>query len=1421
MKTCHRFDLATKPMAAVLGTVLGLASFAFDAAAATTTTTDISSTPMVTTAPNAVKPNVMFILDDSGSMGNDYMPDDAGFASGKYGRYASQCNGLAYNPNLAGGYKLPVDSTGADMLAGAYTFISPSALPNIRSVLSTAPSIASSTTTLTLTLSAFGNNAYSVNNLITLYSNDDQAKYMVGVITAVDAGNDKLTVRFTDFKGSGTITNPRVGDGDFRPFYFTYNTYTGSPAKLSYSYTSGAVDTASTFYRECDSVVGDTSATGNGRFSKVVLDASSMTDDYRNWYTYYRTRMLMMRTSTSLAFKGIGDKYRVGFSTISSTSVDGSLFLDVADFDATQKATWYTRLFNSPPTGWTPLRGALSKAGRYFSKYGKLADGSAQTYDPMQFSCQKNFAILTTDGYWNTGQCYSNGTCDAGSETSTYGPYRLDGAAIGQQDGSAARPMRDSGVETYTVTTPMSQLKHWLRTRTQTRTTTEQYTEYRTTGSSCSGSRSKLQQRVTSRTRTQTNTEISRDRSTQTYDSVVTYTGGTASSPVIQNVVNGAYSSDGATTSSGFTGNSWSSWNTSSWSDASGCSPSTTVPSPNPTATTSNTGAASAWSSYSAYTPTTPTESVVATGPAVESAHTSTGGSSDSLADVAMYYYQTDLRTAALGNCTLSNGTDVCENNITPRGADDAAHQHLTTFTLGLGVNGTLGYDPNYLGGQSADYQAIIAGTKNWPNPSSNAGAVNIDDLWHAAVNGRGQYFSAGDPGVLATSLSDTLAAIEARTGTASAAATSTLQPVSGDNTEYVTSYTTVQWFGDVVAFSVDPETGARSATSLWSAQKLLDDRIAAGTARSIYYMKRDTGANTGTLRTFTESDLLSDGLAGNFENVCSKSPALSQCTGSTYDVTGANNRVNLIAWLRGGNDSRYRTRVHKLGDTVGGAPVFVRKPPFAYSENNYESWVASINASNSGAGRTGAVYVPANDGMLHAFDGASGEELWAYVPSMVMDRLYKLADSDYATKHEYFVNATPVVGDIWVPAVGATPGTWKTILVGGLGAGGRGYYALDITDPNSPKALWEFTNDSQGGNGNLGLTFGNPVITKRANGTWVVAFASGYNNVSPGDGNGRLFVVNANTGALVDVGAGTPIGEVQTYTAPSVPAGTTAAPSGLAKINNWVESPRDNTSLRYYAGDLLGNLWRFDIDGVVAPHNAALRLAQLRAGSPAAAQPITTRPEVGVVTQGGVNYPVVYVATGKLLGLSDLSNSAQQSVYAIKDPLTNTELGDVHARSDVVAQTLTENTSTHARTVTSNPVDWSSKIGWRVDLVTTGERVNIDMRLALTTLVVGSNAPSNNACVAGGTSYLYQLNIASGGALPGASGVAGVWLGNSYAVGIGLMQLYSQANGGAGTGDTIVRLQRGDSGVSTSRVDPLNSSTVNGRRTSWRELVN
>ena len=153
-------------------------------------------------------------------------------------------------------------------------------------------------------------------------------------------------------------------------------------------------------------------------------------------------------------------------------------------------------------------------------------------------------------------------------------------------------------------------------------------------------------------------------------------------------------------------------------------------------------------------------------------------------------------------------------------------------------------------------------------------------------------------------------------------------------------------------------------------------------------------------------------------------------------------------------------------------------------------------------------------------------------------------------------MNGVITVGDAFDGA------NWRTMLIAGLGAGGKGYFALDVTDPTNPTVLWEYTNS------NLGDTFGNPILTKRnSDGTWVVLFASGYNN-SAGDSQGRLFMLNAFTGAS--------IGSMATS------AGTDPNLSGMAKITNWVlDTMVDNTTQYVYGGDLAGNLWRFDIDAL------------------------------------------------------------------------------------------------------------------------------------------------------------------------------------------------------------------------------------------------
>src|SRR5678816_1190248 len=191
---------------------------------------------------------------------------------------------------------------------------------------------------------------------------------------------------------------------------------------------------------------------------------------------------------------------------------------------------------------------------------------------------------------------------------------------------------------------------------------------------------------------------------------------------------------------------------------------------------------------------------------------------------------------------------------------------------------------------------------------------------------------------------------------------------------------------------------------------------------------------------------------------------------------------------------------------------------------------------------------------MLHALyagtslsDPQALKEAWAFIPSAVLPNLYKLADAYYRNHHEFFVDGTPVVGDAYDGAA------WKTILVAGLNGGGKSFYALDVTDPANPVALWEFslsntcyngTAATAGADCHIGYSYGKPIITKLIDGTWVVLVTSGYNNVNAppvaGDGVGYLYVLDAFTGRIlhkISTGVGSP-----------------GNPAGLAQINVFVD---------------------------------------------------------------------------------------------------------------------------------------------------------------------------------------------------------------------------------------------------------------------------
>ncbi len=524
----------------------------------------------------------------------------------------------------------------------------------------------------------------------------------------------------------------------------------------------------------------------------------------------------------------------------------------------------------------------------------------------------------------------------------------------------------------------------------------------------------------------------------------------------------------------------------------------------------------------------------------------------------------------------------------------------------------------------------------------------------------------------------------------------------------------------------------------------------------------------------------------------------LPQCS-PIANCPGATN-ANLFSYLIGGDDATlnksYRTREHVLGDIINTQPVYVKTPSFGYADTGYSTY-------KTASSRKAMVYVGANDGFLHAFDANTGNEDWAFMPSSVLPNLYDLASTSYG--HRYYVDGVLTVGDV---AVGSA---WKTILVGGLNSGGNSYFALDISDPTAPVALWEFTD------GRMGKTYGNPLITKlptgatsssgaNIEGKWVAIVTSGYNNggtsYADHNGEGVLYVLDAYTG--------TEYFRIYTCTSQSVAAtcsGTSDSPAGLAKINGWVTSPiTDITTSYVYGGDLDGNLWRFDL-----ANKSAFKVAET-------GEPITVKPELVSISSNRV----VLFGTGLFLQATDKNDTTKRSFYAIKDDSAATSaLTNVKTSGDLVEQVLSlKSGSTTERTVAvPNSVDWATKSGWFVEMLEAGERINVDPKVQLGTVVFASNVPdvgSSNACTTGGHGWINTLDVTNGSFMNNVQSNAGQTA--SYRIGNALI-----------VGVTVVKLPNSKLIVISTTSDnkhpiseaPVSSGTISTKRVSWRELIN
>ena len=780
----------------------------------------------------------------------------------------------------------------------------------------------------------------------------------------------------------------------------------------------------------------------------------------------------------------------------------------------------------------------------------------------------------------------------------------------------------------------------------------------------------------------------------------------------------------------------------------------------------------------------------------------------------------------------------------------------VKTFTIDVDEGGNGSIDGNNRTIKPRNSSFFLAGKYGWFNDANedgnpfktSGGSVNNKE-WEDSTTPTvpDGYVLASQGKRMVEGIRKFFGAVSAQSGTVSASAVSsqrfTARSPNGDF--YSPSFSSGDWSGTVIKSGLKLNTTTNAVESLstvvWDAGQILTagSILAASDTSADPYLKpgerkiftyRREGSSPAIA--FTSANL------AEFDTVMRNALNKSPVDNSTDDL--GSERVDYLRGVRtqeNATTNAFRRRASVMGDIINSGPVFKKEADANLAGDSDYPAFAKTTAS-----RTAAVYFGANDGMLHAMRASDGKELFAYVPLAVAANLNRLTSKSY--QHTPYVDGVPRVGE-------AKIGTkWRTVLASGMGGGAQGVFALDVTDPDhfedgstgESKVLFEFTDQDDPRMGNV-LTQPQLVKVKIPASTtggaptyqWFVAVSSGYNNyVNDGtgryqsDGSQAIFFLSLNKAAGAAWAEGT------NYFKITVPASTNSAANGLANPGVLLGNQGEVKSL--YAGDLQGNVWKFDLSEGLSTQNISdgkiLRggtTPMFTATAPSGTrQPITTPPLIANTGQGA---HMVVVGTGKFMESNDPNTTGVQSIYGLWDD-DGASISDFGLNRNALAVN-TVNVGSSVVTITPPSGSYTlgrgtgKKRGWYFDLAATRERIAVEGAQGFSTITFNSTIPTGD-CSGDGDGRSYTLNPITGiHAAPIDLGTGGGMLGIPIYLTVEMdggnySTRYTSGSRNFTSSERVISPTTkltGVNNISKVKSSQLLQDTVRAGRVSWREV--